>query len=341
MADEQRETQQPEAQPDPAPPPDPAPQPAPRGSLYRQRAYEQRGRVAPIDGVLRVSSPHEWLMLLALAATVIAVLAWSIVGRLESGVSAPCTLHAPGARHLVVAPSAGVVVEVMAEPGDEVDAGDPLARLAAPELSIAADLAVARAAALAAEHPGDAETVAAAAEAETLAELETAGTLVVSPASGQLAVSGLRVGVALEAGAAAAEVRQAGTGPPTAVVSLGSDAALVRPGSTASVAVTVAGAADAVIADARIATVGGSQSQFALPGALDDRSAAGNAASAAMIGDAGASAHLGAAQAAAEFVTPPPAEFAAVAELPGSAYECTARIVTGSHRPIERLIGRR
>ncbi len=320
MADEHRESRSPDATSDAES------AQSPQDVLYRQRAYEQLGRAAPIDGVLRVSTPHEWLILLVLAATVIAALAWSVVGRLESGVSGPCVLRAAGSLHSVAAPATGAVVVVLAEPGDELTVGDPLARLTAPELSRAAGLAAARATALADQYPGTAEAVAAVAEAEHLAAMETASTLVLSPVSGLLATSGLRAGVFVEAGATVAEVQRADTRPPTAVVSLGSEAARVSPGLTASIALTVADAADPLVADARITAVGASPSGPASLGTFDRRPAAGTASTAPS-------------EAAAELTAPPP-EFA-VAAMPGAVYECTARIVTGSYRPIERLVGRR
>ena len=344
MDDEHQKIQQSKPQPDPDRAPD---EPGLESSgpdlessapevLYRRRAYEQRGRVAPIDGVLRVSLPHEWLLLVVLAAAVIAVLVWSVVGRLESGVSGPCALQASGARHLVAAPAPGVVVEVLAGPADEVAAGEPLARLAAPELSLAVELAAARAAALEAQHPGAPETVAAAAEAEALADIDTAGTLVLSPASGLLSTSRLVAGVSVEAGEVVAEVQQADAGPPTVVVSLGSESSRVRPGMKTSVALTVAGAPDAVIADALVVAVGASQQAFAPLGLLDG---ADGTQSAAAPYEAPGPATLSAATAAAELVAPPP-EFADATAPSRSAYECSARIVTGSYRPIDRLIGR-
>ncbi|MDE0606583.1 MAG: hypothetical protein OXH78_05445 [Acidimicrobiaceae bacterium] len=306
MGDEQQKNHQPAPEPDPDPErPDPD-----LGTdaldasdvLYRRRAYEQRGRAAPIDGLLRVSLPHEWLLLAVLAAMVIGVLVWSVVGRLESGVSGTCALHAAGARHPVVAPGAGVVVEVLAEPADEVAAGDPLARLAAPELSLAAELAAARAAALETQHPGAPETVAAEAEAEALASIDKAGTMVPSPATGLLATSELLAGASVEAGAVVAEVQHVAAGPPSVVVSLGGESPRARPGMKTSVSLTIAGTSSPVVADGFVAAVG-----------------------------ATAELKLGA---------DPPPEFAAAAALPPSAYECSARIVTGSYRPIDRFLGR-
>lgn len=270
--------------------------------LYRRQAYEQRGRIAPIDGILRVSAPHDWLVLIGLAVVVVAVIAWSFVGRLESGISAPCALQAAGERHAAVASTTGTVAEVLVEPGEQVNAGDPLARVAAPELSLAADLAQARSAALAAQHPDSAEAAVAAAEAEALAAAETAGTLVLSPASGVLVAPVLTAGTEVSPGAVVAEVLQAAAAPPTAIVELNPDqVARVRPSMAVSVAVTAAGTSDVVRADAHVNTA-------------DTHSTA-------------------------EFDDPPTA-FEALAMAPQGEYYCDARIVTDSRRPIELLIGR-
>ncbi len=331
MADQQQTTQQPQSRTDAAPRVE---------QLYRRQAQEQRGRVAPIDGVLRVSAPHEWLLLLLLAAMVIAVVAWSFLGRLESSVSGPCVVQSAGARHPVAAPSAGVVVEVLAEPADRVEAGDLLARLAAPELTLASDLATARAAALVAQHPDALETVAAVAEAEALTARQTAGTAIRSPAGGRLTTSALRVGVSLEAGAVVADVRQATAGPPTVVVSLGSDAARVRPGMEASIVLGAAGSADAVIADARITTVGAAPRASVPLGVLGEAAAVEGTALGAADSNAAVSTIRGSATAAAELLSAS-GDFTAAAAQSPSAYECEARIITGSHRPFDRLFGRR
>ncbi|MCY4273271.1 MAG: biotin/lipoyl-binding protein [bacterium] len=288
--------------------------------LYRQQAYQQRGRVAPIDGILRVSAPREWLMLIILAAVVAAVIAWSVLGRLESGISAACALRAAGERHVVAAPASGVVTEVLVEPGRQVSAGDPLVRVAAPEISLAAEVAEARAAAVVAQHPGSPEAAGAAAEAEVLRAAEAAGTLVLSPASGVLAPLVVSAGTAVDPGSAVAEVLRFGAGPPTVVLAVDSSAAArTAPSAAVSVVITSAGETEVIGADARLSG--------ASPGQVPEQLSGSGAFSAA------------GALLAAEF-DDPPAALGALARQSETAYACEARIVTDSRRPIQMLIGR-
>ncbi|MDE0161337.1 MAG: hypothetical protein OXL98_06315 [Acidimicrobiaceae bacterium] len=297
--------------------------------LYRSEAYQQRGRVAPIDGIVRVTAPREWLVLVLLGVVVVAVVVWSLLGRLESGVSAACVLRTAGERHGAAASAPGVVAETPVAPGERVGAGDPLVRLAAPELSLAAELAQARSAALATQHPGSVEAVAAAAEAEALRAAEAAATVVVAPVSGVMGPLVLPRGAAVAAGDTVAEVLDASAAPPTAILAVDpGEAARLRASMEVSVSVTAAGAPDAVRAGARLAATGAAAplaGDGALAGADAGPGGSGPGASGILV--------------AAEF-DDPPAAFEDLALQPRAAYSCDARIVTGSRRPIGLLIGR-
>ena len=95
---------------------------AQRRRLFRDEAFVRRGRTEPIDGLLRITAPHEWLFLALLGCALIGVLVWAVFGTVERGISAPCVvvaedgsdLHAVAwlatddARHITVGMSAGV-----------------------------------------------------------------------------------------------------------------------------------------------------------------------------------------------------------------------------------------
>ena len=66
-----------------------------RRRLFRDEAFARRGRTEPIDGLLRITAPHEWLFLALLACALIAVLIWAVFGTIERGLSASCLLGAP------------------------------------------------------------------------------------------------------------------------------------------------------------------------------------------------------------------------------------------------------
>lgn len=68
---------------------------AERKRLFREEASARRGRAEPIDGLLRITAPHEWLFLVLLGVALLGVLAWAVLGTIERGYSADCLLVAP------------------------------------------------------------------------------------------------------------------------------------------------------------------------------------------------------------------------------------------------------
>ena len=192
-------------------------------SIFRERALLRSAQPEPIDDLLRVTAPHEWLLLAALATLLLGAIGWSVFGSVERTLSGNCALVVPGVRHTVVAPSSGIVREVMASVGDEVTAGEPLARLFVPEAAFERSLARARLDVL--EHlerrsgkfPDDwIETELAAARRNWLeiSALEEARAVIASPDSGELVVRRFEKGQTVEAGAPVGEIRTVEDGPP-------------------------------------------------------------------------------------------------------------------------------
>ncbi len=75
-----------------------------RRRLFRNEAFDRRGRSEPIDGLLRITAPHEWLFLTMLGCALFGVLLWAVFGTIERGLSGPCALTSPpvGERFAVV-----------------------------------------------------------------------------------------------------------------------------------------------------------------------------------------------------------------------------------------------
>ena len=121
--------------------PDPAS--AFRRPLFRPAALARRGQTEDLDRLSRVTAPHEWAVLLVLAVVLVLVLIWAIFGRIERSVTTECVLVEAGDLHPVLVQTEGSVAEVLAEVGEKVRLGDPLARLALAELE--AQAAAARA----------------------------------------------------------------------------------------------------------------------------------------------------------------------------------------------------
>ena len=187
-----------------------------RNPLFRERALIRNAQPEPLDGLLRVTAPHEWLLVACLAAIVVGVPVWGAFATVERTVSGDGAVVHPGPRHAIVAAVSGVVAEVTAHVGDRIEAGQTIARLELPELAWRLRIARARVALLEerARTPGagsqpwlDAELATARAEVLELVALDTAGAVVVSPRTGELTAHGLVEGQTVDAGQSVAEVR--------------------------------------------------------------------------------------------------------------------------------------
>lgn len=196
-------------------------------SLFRERALMRNAQPEPLDDLLRVTAPHEWLLVAGLACLLLVAVAWSVFGSVERTLSSGGALVRPGARYTLVSVVSGTVSEVLADVGEVVAVGQPLARLKLPELGWRLQVVRARVALLEAQAartgpPAEgwvrAELASARAEWITLASLEAAGEVIVSSQAGELTARGLVKGQAVTAGAAVAEVRTGTSRPPEAVM---------------------------------------------------------------------------------------------------------------------------
>lgn len=183
-----------------------------RKRLFREEAFARRGQTEPLDGLLRVTAPHEWLLLAGLATALLGVILWGSVGHIERSLSAPCVLTLSGERHPVVSGVSGTVQEVLASPGDGIAVGQPVARVGLYGLNNDAAVARARVAALASVANTNPDTLAAArAELRQIELLQAEGELIVSPVAGELMSYSMAVGQSVAADSRTAWVR-VGTG---------------------------------------------------------------------------------------------------------------------------------
>ncbi len=205
--------------------------------LFREEAFARRGQTEPLDGLLRVTAPHEWVLLAGLAAALLGAILWGGFGRLERSLSAHCVLTLSGERFPVVSGVSGTIQEVFAGPGDGVAAGQPVARVGLYELNKDAAVARARVAALESIAEADPDALAAArADLRQTELLQAEGELVVSPVAGELVSYSAAVGQNIDAGSRIALVR-AGTGHELEAVTLldGENARLLDKGMQARV----------------------------------------------------------------------------------------------------------
>ena len=223
--------------------------------MFREEAFARRGRTESLDGLLRVTAPHMWIVLAGLVLVLAGVLVWLLVGSVERTVAADCALARPGERYEVLSPVSGIVVAVLAGVGDTVEAGAPLARVRQPHLDHQVSVARARLEALEALEPQGAEAPVLAAARAELVELEAvrvAGDFIVSPVAGELSAHGLAEGRTVEAGAYVARIRRSDDRRLEALAFLAPDEArLVEAGMRARVTPAASGDSAALEATVR------------------------------------------------------------------------------------------
>ena len=225
--------------------------------MFRDRALQRRGRQEPLDDLLQVTAPHEWLILLGLAAVLAALVAFFLFGRVDRTASFEAVLVLPGERHNIVAPVSGTIAGVLVAETVTVAKGQPVAYVQT----------------FAAQHR-EAVTVeiidalqkrgqlTAGAREELLFTLLSAGwtteplTEIVSPGDGKLVSLDLMDGQPVSEGDSVGFVRLDSTGPPDVVAYVSpADAARLEPGMAASVGVATAGGAPDRVLQARITGV--------------------------------------------------------------------------------------
>lgn len=183
-----------------------------RRGLFREEAAAHRGKPEPLDGLLRVTAPHEWLILVALGLSALGIVAWALLGTVERDLNAACALALAGERYRIASPTSGRTLEVLAREGDLVEAGEPIARIQARGLDHEVSAARARVdlleAYLQAGDPAFIDVLSAArAELVDLEARRESGGYVVSPHDGEVAAQNLVLGGEVAEGAEVAVVR--------------------------------------------------------------------------------------------------------------------------------------
>ena len=175
-----------------------------RRRLFRPQAFARRGQTEPLDGLLRVTAPREWVVLAGLALALLGFVVWGVFGSVERSVSAECLLVHPGERHAVLSEVTGYVSAVLVNAGDVVEAAEPIARIRTTELERQVRVARARVEVLEAQGPAgkpDDDALALAhAELLDLEAMQASGEYIVSPYAGTVTWHGLTVGQGVTVG---------------------------------------------------------------------------------------------------------------------------------------------
>lgn len=103
-------------------------------SLFPEESAAKRNERQQLDHLLRVSAPHERMVLAGVGVALLAFAAWVLFGSIARSISAEGLLIKPGVRHEAAAVESGHLVEFLVAPGGRVAAGGPVARQSVPEL---------------------------------------------------------------------------------------------------------------------------------------------------------------------------------------------------------------
>lgn len=104
-------------------------------AIFRQAALDRLSNPEQLDRIMTVARPGDWLAFAALLAVVLTAIGWSVLGSMATRVSGSGILVAQGgAIFSPVANGDGLVMEMKATPGQQVAAGERLARIAQPDL---------------------------------------------------------------------------------------------------------------------------------------------------------------------------------------------------------------
>ena len=98
-----------------------------RSSPFRANALSRLSSPEQLDAAVRVTRPRAWIALTAIGLVLVAFIAWSLFGTVQSTFPASGILLSPFGTSNTVATHAGQVTRVLVSQGDGVSAGEPVA----------------------------------------------------------------------------------------------------------------------------------------------------------------------------------------------------------------------
>ena len=104
------------------------------GNPFLDQAANSRNKYQQLDHLLRVTAPHERMILAGIGLVMLALVAWALFGSIVRSVTIDGVLIEPGTRHELVSSEPGYLEVFLVAPGDHVEVGDPIARQSVPEL---------------------------------------------------------------------------------------------------------------------------------------------------------------------------------------------------------------
>ncbi len=103
-------------------------------AIFRQAALDKLSSPEQLDLLMTVTTPRGWIALLALCAILLAVLVWSVLGRLPTTMTGLGIILKTGGIYEVTATGQGRVRSIPVEIGDEIAEGQVVCHIERPEL---------------------------------------------------------------------------------------------------------------------------------------------------------------------------------------------------------------
>lgn len=213
-------------------------------NTFLEDAVANKNKRQQLDHLLRITTPHERIVLAGVGLVVLGLLAWALFGSVTRSITLDGVLIKPGKRYEIVATEPGYLVEYLVAPGDSMEAGEVVARQNVPELERETAALYNRIRLLEAEtgQSGDLSSLLAAARVALLQTeaQRSVRELIVSRIDGEIMALTLAPGGYLTAGAAVALLRAGELQQPQAVIRVEpSMARRIQPGMRASIEVVM------------------------------------------------------------------------------------------------------
>lgn len=105
-----------------------------QSKLFRKSALDRLSSPEQLDLLVRITSPAGWVALLALVGLVVIAVLWGVYGSIPTKVSGSAMLLKTGGVYQIVSRSSGLITDVSVKPGDMVQSGQKVVRIAQPDL---------------------------------------------------------------------------------------------------------------------------------------------------------------------------------------------------------------
>ncbi len=104
--------------------------------IFRKVSLERLSSPEQLDQLMQVTTPIGWVALLTIMMLILTALVWGLLGSIPTKVTGMGMLIKSGGSFNIISPGPGMVADLKAAEGDLVEAGEVVARIVKPELTI-------------------------------------------------------------------------------------------------------------------------------------------------------------------------------------------------------------